>query len=150
MTTTIPIKPHLKKFLLFTMQVSEPVVVTEKDLLGSAIMKVLQETRNHKFDNVLESYTERLKVVLTESMRKRSPRLHRLVYINTQLEKDFQTGLMLWIRAQRKMGYTAKDACKDFLATFKIDEPEYSYDAAYKAWQRFNEPKRKNNGLELS
>jgi hypothetical protein len=149
MTTTIPIKPHLKKFLLFTMEVKEPVVITERDMLGSAIMKVLQETRNHKFDNVLEGYTERLKLVLTESMRKRSPRLHRLVYINTQLEKDFQTGLLLWVRAQKLAGIPAKTAIINFLAALKIDENEYSYDAAAKAWIRFNEASR-NKGLEVS
>lgn len=150
MTVDIPIKPHLKKFVIFTMEVSEPVVVKEKDLLGSAIMKALLETRQHKFDRLLDSYTSRIKVVLTHDMRERSPRLHRLLYMNTELENDFQTGLLLWVRAQRKMGYPANEACKNFLATLKIEEKEYSYDAAYKVWQRFNLKNRKNSAPELS
>ncbi|HMG93213.1 MAG TPA: hypothetical protein VK589_24320 [Chryseolinea sp.] len=150
MTVDIPIKPHLKKFVIFTMEAFEPVVLKEKDLLGSAIMKALQETRQHKFDRRLDQFTSRIKVVLTHDMRERSPRLHRLIYMNTELEREFQVGLLLWVRAQRKMGSPANEACKNFLATLKIDENEYSYDAAYKLWQRFNEIKNKNNAPEVS
>lgn len=150
MIQTIPIKPHLKKFVLYTMEAIEPVMVTERDLLGRSIMKVLQETRKHTFDNVLDSYTDRIKIILTDDMRKRSPRLHRLLYMNTELEKHFRDALLIWIRAQRKMGSPVNEACKNFLATLKIDDQEYSYDAAYKVWQRFNDVKRKNIGPESS
>jgi len=143
MTVDIPIKPHLKKFVLFQLDRSEPLELSEKDLLGSAVMKILLEKRQHRFENIVESYTSRIKVKLNSDMRKRSPRLYRLIYANTELEREFKEALMLWIRAQRQLGYTAKDACINFLETMKIDEREYSWDAAYKAWQRFNVNTRK-------
>jgi hypothetical protein len=146
----IPIKPHLKKFVLFMMQCSEPIFLDEKEMLGRAIIKILQEKRAHKFDNRLETYTDRIEVVLNSDMRERSPRLNRIIHINVELEKNFREGLILWIKAYKKLGAPANEACKSFLAELKIEETEYSYDAAYKVWQRFNQSSRvKNKRLSL-
>jgi hypothetical protein len=143
-TVKIPIKPHLKKFVLFVMDVDEePIRVTEKQMLGRCIIKVLQETRSHRFDNVLYTYTARIQVVLTEDMRERSPNMKRLVYINTEIENYFRESLIMWVKAQTKGGSPANEACKSFLAEMKIDDSEYSFDAAYKVWQRYNDIKRK-------
>jgi len=138
-TVRIPIKPHLKKFVLFVMEVSEPVVVDEMGMLGRAIINVLKEKRAHKFDNLLEGYTARIEVVLSADMLERSPMLHRLIHINNEIDKQFREALLLWIRAQKKLGQPVNESCKNFLATLKIDEKEYSYDGAYKVWQRFND-----------
>ena len=133
----IPVKPHLKKFIIKRYRQKEPLNITERSLLGRNIMKVLQETRKHKFENVLYQYTERLQVVLTADMRERSPRLARLVYVNNEIEKEFKEALFIWIEAQMEMACHAKEACQNFLDYYGIDDQEYSYDAAYKAWQRF-------------
>lgn len=143
MTVKIPIKPHLKKFILFLMdEPKEPLEITEKQLLGRSIIKVLQETRSHRFDNVLDDYTARIQVILTDAMRKRSPKLHRLVYINTEIENSFREALIVWIKAQTKTGEPANESCKNFLSELKIDEREYSFDAAYKVWQRYNDVRK--------
>lgn len=149
MTVDIPIKPHLKKFVLFQLDRPEPLVVSENDMVGSAIMKILLEKRQHKFETTVERYTSRIKVILNHDMRERSPKLYRLIYANSELDREFKEALILWIRAQKQLGHTAKDACISFLATMKISEKEYSYDAAYKFWQRFN-VKNKNAALKVS
>jgi hypothetical protein len=136
--TAIPIEPYLKKFVLFVMDVQEPIEVDEKGLLGRCIMKALQETRTHKFDRVLENYTERIQVILNSDMRERSPRPHRMIYMNVELEKAFKEALIVWIKAQKRAGEPASTAAKNFLQELKIDDAEYSYDAAYKVWQRHN------------
>ena len=143
-TVKIPIKSHLKKFVLWALDVTaEPIQVTEIDFVGRAIMKVLQETRAHKFDNVLEDYTDRIEIQLTTRMQERNYRLHRLLHINNELDKAFREAIIIYVRAQRKAGEPANQACKNFLADLKIDEKEFSYDGAYKAWQRFLESSRK-------
>lgn len=135
---SIPIKPHIKKFVLFVMEAQEPFIVRERDILGRAIIKAIQETRSRKFDRVLDKYTARIKVVLTKEMRERSPMIRRIIHMNTYLEMEFGDAIILWVKAQRKLGSPDSEACKDFLRTLKIDETEYSYDAAYKVWQRYN------------
>lgn len=141
-TVKVPIKSHLKKFVLWALDADEPVQVTEIDFLGRSIMKVLQETRSHKFANVLEGYTERIEIQLTSRMQERNYRLHRLIHINTELDKAFRDAIILFVRAQNQAGEPSNSACKNFLELLNIDESEFSYDAAYKAWQRFNERTR--------
>lgn len=142
---SVPIKPHLKKFVLYVLDAREPVIVRERDILGRAIIKAIQETRTRRFDRVLDQYTARIKVVLTKEMRERSPRLNRIIHMNTTIEQEFWDAIVLWVKAQRRMGSPADGACKDFLNTLKIDETEYSYDAAYKQWQRYNKRNLKLN-----
>lgn len=132
----IPIKPHLKKFVLYMMNKREPLILDEKRLLGRVITAVLQERRIHKFENVLSSYTDRIAVVLNSDMRERSPRLDRLLYMNVGLAKLFREALLVWVKAQKNINLPAKQACINFLAELNIDDGEYSYDAAYKTWQR--------------
>jgi hypothetical protein len=128
----------------------EPVVITEHDLLGRTIIKVLQETRSRRHVYAKEDYTDRITVHLTQAMEKRSPALHRLLNVNVELDNAFQEALCLWIKGQGDAGLPANQACKNFLAQMRIDESEYTYDAAYKAWQRFNERLRKKHRLEVS
>jgi hypothetical protein len=138
-TVKIPIKPHLKKYVLFTMDCQEPIATDEKGMIGRCIINVLKEKREHRFDNVLEKYTDRIEVQLNADMRSRSPKLHRLLYINIELERLFREAIIIWVHAQKDAGMPANEACKNFLAKLKIEEREYSFDAAYKLWQRFND-----------
>ncbi len=146
----IPMKPHLKKFVLKRARSKEPLQVNERSLLGRNIMKVLQETRKHKFDSVLYQYTDRLQVTLTHDMMERSPNLKRLVYVNTEIEKEFKEAIFIWVEAQMEMNCPANEACKNFLEYYGIDDTEYTYDATYKAWQRYKEDEDlKNKRLRL-
>ncbi len=145
---SIPMKPHIKKFVLYALDKREPIQVTERQFLGSAIMKALQEKRLHRFDRVLDLYTDSISVILNKEMRERSPKRAKLLFINVELDIHFASSLIFWVKAQMKMGSPANEACKNFLATLKIDETEYSYDAAYKVWQRYNERNRKLNNKQ--
>lgn len=137
-TFTIPIKPHLKKFLLHgKRRQQEPLKVTERSTLGVCIMKILAEKRNWKFEKVLEDYTERITIIPGKEMLERSPRLHRLVYINVDLEKVFKECLYVWVAAQSKAGVPEYEACKNFIDHYSIRQNEYTYDAAERAWRRY-------------
>ncbi len=100
-------------------------------------MKTLNEKRKHKFDNVLDEYTERIQLSLTDDMRKRSPSLRRLVHINVDLERVFKEHLYIWVEGQRNAGIPEYEACKNFLDHYRIQDNEYSYDAAERAWRRY-------------
>lgn len=145
MTKHFPIKPHLKKFVLWMLELPEPLKITERDMLGRAIIKVLQETRARRLDNAKELFTDRISVELTVDMARRSPYLHRLINVNVELDNQFAEALVVWVKAQRESGLPASTACKSFLAKLRIDESEYSFEAAWKVWLRFNESVRKKS-----
>lgn len=149
MINTIPIKPHLKKFVIWMLGVQEPVKVSERDMLGRCIIKVLQEKRTQR--NVRgqnEGASARIRVKLTQDMAKRSPYLHRLININVELDNEFHDAIILWVKSWREMGMPASTACKEFLRVLKIDENEYTYDAAYKVWQRDGRTVREKESVQ--
>lgn len=157
MIKTFPTKPHLKKFVLWMLELPEPLKINERDMLGRNIIKVLQEKRSDKNDLVKRSatsgrelLTSRLSVVLTTAMERRSPSLHRIINVNYELDNEFQEALITWIRAQQELEIPTSTACKNFLARLKIDEKEYTYDAAYKVWQRHNQSVVKKTIQEAS
>lgn len=145
----IPIKPHLKKFLLNGKKHRlEPLRATERSLLGICIMKTLMDNRKHKFDNVLKEYTQRIEIILTDDMNKRSPRLYKLVNINVELERVFKEHLYIWVAAQNEAGIPEYEACKNFIDHYKIQPNEYTYDAAERAWRRYkNDESKKDKDL---
>lgn len=71
-----------------------------------------------------------------------SPNVSQLVQINSLLDEMFQEGLILWIFAQGYAGVNPHNSCKSFLSFFNIDENEYTYDAAHKAWLRYRSSKK--------
>jgi hypothetical protein len=138
----IPIRPHLKKFVLKQLG-ADPIIATERDFLGNAIMAVLNDKRNHNQPQELYRMTERITVVLTKEMKERSPRLGRIVYVNTLLSKQFRDALVIWVQAQVHAQIPANQACKNFLEHYRIDENEYTYDGLYKIWQRHKDDRQK-------
>lgn len=148
MVNSFPIKSHLKKYVLWMLELPEPIQVTERDLLGKAIIKVLQENRgnrNARNQKSLSDMNKRISVILTKEMSERSPRLHRLVNVNVELDNDFHKSIILWIKAQKQCGMPASVACRAFLEVLKIDEGEYSYDAAWQVWKRYNKASKENS-----
>jgi hypothetical protein len=71
-------------------------------------------------------------------MAKRGPTQSRLSKpINYYLDKLFKNTLITWIQSSEIAGVNAYQASKSFLVYFRIDESEYSHDAAYKYWTRW-------------
>lgn len=136
----VPTKPHLKKYLLKISDTPEPFRLDEHSSLGKILIKSLNESRGSA--NLNDRLSDTLAIELSSRIQRRSPGISQLLYINNLLDEMFQEDLILWIFAQSYAGVNPHNSCKSFLFFFNIDENEYSYDAAYKAWQRYRNSKR--------
>lgn len=136
----IPIKPHLKKWYLKNFDLEEPVKLEEDSLLGSHVVAILQDKRSRTDPkNTLfgrDDITDKLDVILSSTMERRSPRIGKLIRINVFLHHLFQNSLIVWVKSQGNADLNAYTAVKNFLSFYAIDEKEYSLDGAYKLWQR--------------
>ncbi len=138
----VPIKPHLKKILLKQFypnhRSDEFIKVEEDSLLGRHIMSILIDKRTIKKATGLLRYDfqDELKLELSQTMAKRSPRIDKLTMLNHELDEIFQTALFVWIKAQKHSGISAKRACESFIAFYEL-ENDYTFDAAHRAWNRY-------------
>lgn len=131
----IPTRSHLKKFLLKTYDAREPFKLDEKSGIGKNLMSSMVDKL--EYINANDQLTETLHVILSKRFTERGPRIKRLVYINSLIEEMFKEAMILWIFAKSTEGINPNQSTKDFLSFFCIDESEYTYDAAYKLWQRY-------------
>lgn len=134
-TFKIPIKPHLKKFIMKAFDYVEPIKVEEDTFLGKNIMSLIIDKRSVSVP--WEGYSEEVVLELSKQMAERSPKVRRLARINILLDRVFKQSLFLWVKAQHEAGIVPFQATKNFLAHFGIEEKEYSHDAAYRAWLRW-------------
>ncbi|HYG19900.1 MAG TPA: hypothetical protein VD816_13275, partial [Ohtaekwangia sp.] len=134
---TIPVFPHVKKFILKNYQVCDPIKIEEYNILGKSVTLALRETRSLPGKGYqVENLTASITVVLTSEQSKLGPRISKLIRINVDMDRLFKEHLLSWIYALKTAGIPPFTACKMFLEHFSIDEKEYSLDAAYKYWQR--------------
>jgi hypothetical protein len=144
---TIPVFPHVKKFLAKNCDVNSAIKTEEYTTLGKLVTKALLDRRNAE-DNSEDSkikvgkgfrgekITSVITICLTKEQAELSPRLHRLMRINVDLDRIFKDHLLTYIYALTGTGIPASTACRMFLEFYSIDEKEYSLDAAYRFWQR--------------
>ncbi|HEY3406435.1 MAG TPA: hypothetical protein VGK59_23770 [Ohtaekwangia sp.] len=133
--TTIPTRKHLKKFLLRYYDTREPVMIDNHTSLGRAVLSALVLKMQYVPDG--HDHNDTLQLQLSSRVTERTLRTKQLITINNHLDEMFEEALITWIHAQGTEGVNPNLACKSFLSFFKIEESEYSYDAAYKRWQRF-------------
>jgi hypothetical protein len=136
---TIPVYPHVKKFILRKFRLQEPCRAEEYNTFGKFIMNALEDKRlrlAYNDSQFRDRLTCSIKVLLTTEQIKTSPRLQKLIRINHAMDDAFKEHLVTWIQGQVAAGIPAYAACKMFLQFYDIDENEYSLDAAYKIWQR--------------
>ena len=155
----VPILPHLKKFVLAQLYEgqSEPLKVEEDSPLGRAVMSILIDKRQVKTSEARSTHNKEydsiLRLVLSQSMMERSPSIKKLARINLEFDEIFRQAIFIWVRAQNQNGVASYGAVENFLEFYKIDESEYTKDAAYQAWQRFKHQKylkeRKNRRREV-
>lgn len=135
---TVPVYPHVKKFILKQYNLSEPVRTEEYKSLGKLVTLSLLDRRPHAEFN--DQYRDRLKanlvICLTKEQSKLSPRLSKLMRINIHIDVLFKEHLLVWINSLGQDGIAPYTACRIFLEYYGIDENEYSLDAAYKYFQR--------------
>ena len=139
----VPILPHLKKFVLYQLYdgQAEPIKVEEDSPLGRSVMSILIDKRQVTTSSARSAYSKEydstLRLVLSHSMMERSPSIKKLARLNLEFDEIFRQAIFIWVRAQNQNGVGSYAAVQNFLEFYKIDESEYTKDAAYKAWQRF-------------
>jgi hypothetical protein len=136
---SIPVYPHVKKFILKKFRLHEPARAEEYNTFGKFIMTALEDKRlriDYNDSQFRDRLTASIKVNLTTHQAKFAPRLQKLIRINHAMDDAFKEHLVTWIQGQGAAGIPAYTACKMFLEFYEIDEKEYSLDAAYKIWQR--------------
>ena len=144
----VPILPHLKKFIIAQLYngQEEPIKVVEDSLLGRHIMSILIDKRNVTGSGAVgfmdKEYTSTLRLQLSSQMMKRSPRINKLARLNLELGEIFRQSLFVWVTCAKSYGIAAFPAVQHFLEEYGIEESEYSKDAAYKAWQRYQNLER--------
>ncbi len=140
----VPIAPYLKKFLLNRYRLQEPVKIVENSPLGICIMKAILDQRSSRFKNksTFEDYTDRLRIILSSDMIDRANHTERIIIFNIDFATLFRESLITWFEAKKSAGSTTTDAVKSFLNFYKIEEEEYSYDAAVRNCIRFQDRKQ--------
>jgi len=139
-TITIPIYPHLKKFILAEFELTEPVKVEKHSLLGRQIYPLLRSPKRYQVKTDLK---ESLRVVLSRPMEKfeREGKRSKLALINKYYDKLFKICMYNWVQGQYNAGIPASQAIKNYLSYYQIREEEYSYEAAQRAWLRHRNKK---------
>lgn len=130
------LKPHIRKFVLNHHPGKEPLIIDERSMLGSIIMNCTNDKRKFKFDKAINNYTTDIRVVPTTEILKRSPRQYQLVKVNIELERWFREAVLVWVRAQVAAGVPASASCKTFMAYYKLDENDISFEGIHKMWIR--------------
>lgn len=136
---TIPVYPHVKKFILKKYRLRTPVKTEETTTFGKAITLVLKDNRlrlKYQDSQYRDRLTASLTIVLTKEQSEFGPRQNKLIRINQAMDDAFKEHLLTWVSGQQEAGIPAYAACKMFLQFYDIDEKEYTLDAAYRLWQR--------------
>jgi hypothetical protein len=140
---TIDVFPHVKKFILKTFPASVErgaVKVEEYNTLGKYVTLALREPAGaENNDQYRDRLTASITLILTKKQSQLGPRLHKLMRINTDLDRVFKEHLLSWIAALSASGIAPYTACRMFLEYYGIDESEYSLEAAHRFYQRAKE-----------
>ena len=138
---TIPVFPHVRKFMLKTYTHRGGIFKSEEySPLGQLVTLALCDPRAWKASNDQER--DRLNTTVTLMLNtdqcKMGPRLFKLQRINLDIDRMFKDHLVVWIKAQAELGRGAHPACRSFLEAYDLDPygTEYNLDSAYKYWQR--------------
>jgi hypothetical protein len=145
MSFKVPVSVYVKKYLVkkFFAGHKGPYKIEEDSLLGKQFMANIIDGRKHDFIDTHIEVTEHIEVILSQDMMARSPKQSKLRSINFFLDKIYKEGLIDWVIAAKCYGTRPYAATRDFLEFYGIDNNEYSHDAAYKLWQRYNKQENK-------
>lgn len=135
---TIPVYPHVKKFILKYYKLSDPARTEEYNAFGKSVTAALRDNRtiSENNDQYRDRLTATLTLLLTKDQAQLGPRIPKLTRINVDMDRLFKDHMISWIHALQVSGLAPFNACKMFLQYYGIDDSEYSLDAAYKFWQR--------------
>lgn len=142
---TIPVFPHVKKFILKSTRASGIIKVEEYTVLGKLVTLALRDNSVGAKNN--DAYRDRITANITLMLSKRQadlgPRISKLIRINVDVDRVFKDHLLTSIYSLADAGIPPYKACRMFLERYNIDEGEYSADAAYRFYQRSKSGKSK-------
>ena len=132
----IYLKPHIRKFVMKHHPGKEPLIITERSMLGSVLMNCTMDNRKVKFDKSVQRYTSMIRVLPSTEVLKRSPRQYKMVKVNIELERWFRAEVIAWVRAQVASGVPASASCKNFMDYYKMDDNDITFEGIHKMWTR--------------
>ena len=133
---TIPILPHLKKFILKFHRTNEPLKVEATNSVGIVLQRVVTNKKKVNPKDI-DRYTDRLRVDLNKVISNWECRPSYLIMFNVEYDRFFKECLFTWVLSQENMGINNSQAIKNFLEYYNIREDEYSWNTAFRAWTRW-------------
>src|SRR5687768_16569161 len=116
----IPSPPRLVRFAEkeFCDGLSFPFPVDEGSLIGRQIFTILTDQRLHKAPST--EHESALRILLSDTLAKRSPDLVKLSRINLYLEELFKRALVIWVKAQVQIGSNRYQSVVNFLRFYGL------------------------------
>jgi hypothetical protein len=150
---TIPVFPHVRKFIAHRYGLRSPIKVSETIPLGNLITLSLLDKRPRILSSevfspeISSKVRDQITFILTAEQIHMGPQIKKLISINITVDQLFKENMITYILAQKSLGMLAKTSCKYFLAEMGINESEYSIDTAYKYYRRSSLPPLQKEGL---
>ena len=123
---SIPVSPHIKKYLESEYPTRNGIIQIQQKIIPPKFGRT--EAHRDYFTNPPDHYLY-IKVETYDS------RLYKLYAWKGHVEHSFIQKMIDYVAARYRIMYTS-EAIREFLALYEITESEYSYETAYKNWQR--------------
>lgn len=137
---TIPVFPHVKKFILKSTRASGAIKVEENTMLGKIVTLALLDNSTRDGNNdASRRATASVTLTLTKRQVDLRPGIIKLMRINVDIDRVFKDHLLTTIYSLADAGIPSYQACRMFLGRYNINESEYSTDVAYRFFQRSKE-----------
>lgn len=129
----IPVAPISRK-IIETEKGPPPIRLTSRDLLFDAM--ALEGKRNRGATKTLQTIlTDQISFEVTVGKTRRLEKRSHI--IGKHLYDVHLDAMCRFVLAQWNVGIDATRALENFYAQYDLEDDDYSYDSAYKRWQRF-------------
>ena len=143
-TITIPVKPHLKRYVQKTHKVDPFVIDLRRDAISYFIHNCLEKPTSEKTTPDLDKdyYTDRLEIQLPNKYCKQSLyvlSLHHVIRINNFLQKQLYENIYTTLDLQLKENPKAviNHMIVNIMNYYEITESDISFEAIKRAYYRY-------------
>lgn len=123
---SIPIAPHLKKFLDMEVKVSDGAYVINRKIIPP---------RFHNPRQYREYFKKPVRYYIYISVLTSDSKLYKLYSWVQTIDHLFTDRLIQYVSVRYTI-MSSSEAVRQFLALYQITESEYAWETAYKKWQR--------------
>jgi len=136
---TIPILPHLKKFI--EKEYGLPLKPDDHTALGKMITLSLRGRHRNKTGQFISNPTQHLTIPLTSDQRKLNPNTHKLSRLNLHLNTLFKQNMIIWVKAHKTIKVNGKPikpytSIKIFRDYYNLTPNEFPIDTAHQHYKR--------------